>query len=224
MCVHNTLDTMDDDTMSTPLAKLPPPLLQTKQETGPITTPSYDELRKSVAIPRQDTAPSFDQPPQLSTQQPQFQQQQFQQQQFAQQQFQQQPQLQQQSQYDARYDPMMAPPPITPQHYYHETGGPMQDYQARDYQSQYEPSIAPLPPPRRKKKRPSSLLSFETLKKKQLWAFAVIVFLIIAYGLPRLRALFPSIIDPLTGSTKFPALAALSVSSGLFFVSISEYI
>jgi hypothetical protein len=48
------------------------------------------------------------------------------------------------------------------------------------------------------------------------------MFTLIAFALPKLRAVVPAIIDPATGSTKLPALAGVSCVSALVFAATSE--
>ena len=124
----------------------------------------------------------------------------------------------------------MTPMAQGPQHQFPQQHQYQQQYYDQQYydpppSQHYAPSVvAPLPPLKKKKKRSASLFSLETLKKKELWIVAALMLLVIAYGLPKVRATFPSIIDPLTGSTSTPALAALSAMSGLVFVVVDTYV
>ena len=193
---------MDDDMLATPIGKIPPPMLQNNKDNAPVTAQSYDDLRNSVTIPRpEDNNPIYQQMPAQPQLQPQMQQQQMHQQQYD---------FQQPTYYEQA---------VPQQHQQHQ----QQQQQLYEYDyPRYAPSAAAAL--KKKKKRSASLFSVETLKRKDAWLFAIMLFAVIWYGLPKLRSTFPSIVDPLTGTTSTPALAALSLASGLVFTFINEAI
>ena len=227
----------DLDMMSTPLGKLPPPAMHSNKESGPVTAPNYDDLRKSISIPRPDerTPP----PASAHMQAPMGQGQgQYMSHQSAPHAMPHTPRGPTSgSQYDAhdyydapappghvdRYDPTPPPPP----HYAHPNTYaaapvPMPSYAAPPLPS--PPSITPSARGHHRRRKKRSVFSWETIKNKKLWFFTVTLFAVVAFGLPKLRAFFPSIIDPATGSTKLPALAGISCIAGLLFTLTSEMV
>lgn len=213
----------DLDMMATPLGKLPPPTMHSNKDTGPVTAPNYDDLRKSISIPRADDrsdrplaqqmppAPQHVQQPVAHTPraQPNFD-----------------TQYASQDYYDpgpydmapTRYDPTPPPPPQYAPNTYAPMPPPLP-------QAMPAPSIAPASIRGHKRRRKRSFFSWDTLKNKKMWLFAVMVFTLVAFGLPKLRAMAPGIlIDPTTGSTKLPALAGISCVSALVFATVSDFV
>lgn len=129
---------------------------------------------------------------------------------------------QQQQQQMQQHLPLPPPPPPPPQDYnqqptmeYYNT--PPQQQQQQHYPMEYmEPPSSSSPP--------SSKLSFDTLKNKNVWLFAIIMFLSLSYGLPKLRQMFPSLINPATGGLSMPSIATASVFSGILFSITSSFI
>lgn len=119
-----------------------------------------------------------------------------------------QPQLQLQPQQQYQYEP---------QQYYDHSPKPTYEYEY----PRYSPSVAPMQHQKRKKKRPT-FLSIDTLKRKDVWLLAAIMYAIVAYGLPRIRATFPSVVDPITGATSTSALVSLSILSALVFTFVND--
>jgi hypothetical protein len=166
---------MSDDLLSTPLNKLPPPVVMSKSDGGgTISAPNYNDLRDSISIPTVDEN-RFQPPPHPQAPPPQYEPQQY-------------------------YEPILPPPPPQPMYY------------------------APPSIPEKKKKKRHPFFSTETLKDKKLWLFAVIVFLLYTYGLPKLHTSFPSFVDPATNTLKSPAIVAASIVSGLVYMFTSEFI
>lgn len=105
------------------------------------------------------------------------------------------------------------------------TPGPQHSYYEQQQQPIPQPQYAPsIPPPLKKKKKKGPFFSTDTLKDKKLWLFAVVVFLLYTYGLPKLYTSFPSMVDPMTSTLKSPAVATASVFSGLVYMFVSEFL
>jgi type II secretory pathway pseudopilin PulG len=186
---------MSDDLLATPLNKLPPPVVVSKTDGGgAVSVPNYNDLRDSISIPTADE----------TRYQPQQQQQQYYEQ-------------QQQQYYDQQ--------PMTPgpqQYQQQQQQQPQTYYEQETMIPRYAPSIPPTTLKKKRKKVP--FFSTDTLKDKKLWVFAVIVFVLYTYGLPKLRAMFPSFVDPVTLSLKTPAVASASLVSGLIYMFVSDFI
>lgn len=76
------------------------------------------------------------------------------------------------------------------------------------------PSISEDTFERKKKKKRAAAWSIDVIKKKQPWIIAAIMFLVIVYGLPRLRNI-SALINPVSGQLSTPAIAAACIASGL---------
>lgn len=197
----------DQDQLATPLSKLPPPVMHSRMDDpmgggggGGGSAPSYQELIKDF-----DRAPGRG------------------------------------AEYDAR-PPSHSPPPS--QHRMEEMYEPMAQHQMQQQpqmmqyqQNQYQqpnqpnplvysmpaptyttPPPLPLQPPTKK-----SLLSLETLKNTRAWFAAIVIFVFVWYGLPKIKAAVPALVSPLTGELSVPGVAAASAVAGLFVATISEH-
>ena len=125
-----------------------------------------------------------------------------------------------------RYQPQQPQQPPPQQQQFYEPMTPMTMMPQQNYYEQppIPPQYAPSIPPLKKKKKRGPVFSTDTLKDKKLWLFAAIVFLLYTYGLPKMRATFPSFVDPLTNTLKSPAVASASVLSGLVYMFVSEFV
>lgn len=108
------------------------------------------------------------------------------------------------------------PPPQPVQQSPFPTYEPHYDY---EYPPRYAPSIPPAP--KKKRKRPS-FFSVDTLKRKDVWISTALVFVFLAYGLPKIRSTFPSLTDPLSGALSMPALASTSALFGLVLTFMND--
>ena len=82
------------------------------------------------------------------------------------------------------------------------------------------PSISEDTFERKKKKKRAAAWSIDVIKKKQPWIIAAVMFLVIVYGLPRLRTI-SALINPVSGQLSTPAIAAACIASG-FLASIAS--
>jgi hypothetical protein len=85
------------------------------------------------------------------------------------------------------------------------------------------PSISEGTFERKKKKKRAAAWSFDIIKKKQPWIIAAIMFLVIVYGLPRLRTI-SALINPVSGQMSTPAIAAACIASGLLASIASDFV
>lgn len=198
----------DSDMLATPLSKLPPPVMQSRMDDpmggggggGGGSAPNYQELIKDF-----DRAPGRG------------------------------------AEYDAR-PPSHSPPPS--QHRMEEMYEPMAQHQNQmqqqpqmmQYQNQYQPNqpnplVYSMPAPTYTSPPPlplqsplkKSLLSLETLKNTRAWFAAIVIFVFVLYGLPKIKAAIPALVSPLTGDLSVPGVAAASAVAGLFVATISEH-
>lgn len=199
----------DSDMLATPLSKLPPPVMQSRMDDpmgagggGGGSAPNYQELIKDF-----DRAPGrgaeYDaRPPSHSPPPSQHRMMEDMYEPMAQHQnqMQQQPQM---MQYQNQYQPTTQPNPL------------VYSMPAPTYTS---PPPLPLQPPTKK-----SLLTLETLKNTRAWFAAIVIFVFVLYGLPKIKATIPALVSPLTGDLSVPGVAAASAIAGLFVATISEH-
>lgn len=196
----------DIDSMATPLNKLPPPVLTSRTDGPGLETgnPSYQEILNKMEM-------SGGQQQQLPPSVPSS---------YAQQQ--QQPPLPMQFQGPPPQPPQSPLPqyyqdPTPPQYYQDPTPPPLQYYTP-------PPPLSVTQKHKKKSKASSPLLSVQTINHPHVWIVAVLVFLTTIYGIPKVRAQFPSMIDPVTGTTKWVGVIGVSMLAALMFAIARKFV
>lgn len=199
---------MNDDTgdiLATSIDKLPPPTLQSRVDNpGTTMPPNYQDLMKDMRSETRESQVAYQQ----QQQQEQMQQQQMQQPPMPQ------PQLPQTL---APMPPPSIAPSMSPDYF----GGDFDYYQPRMMPQQVT-YMPPPPAPQPSKRAP--LFSTETLSSKKLWLVAALVFLVIAYGIPKIQLTFPSLSVPETGKLGTPALVGVAFLVGMLVTAADRII
>lgn len=135
-------------------------------------------------------------------------------------------QQQQQHVQPQQYQPLLPPPA---QQTYYEQPPPQQQYQQfpphhqqpqyDDYSPQPDPSqyyVARTPQP--------AILSIDFFKSKKLWTLTALIFVLVLWGIPKIKQMLPSVVSPLDGRLTLPGLAGISIVSALSYTLASETI
>lgn len=206
--MQNAGGNAEPDMMATALSTLPPPAIQNKEPLDGV--PSYEALMKDVLV----SGDGNQRPPQLMPPQSPQQQQVSMQQQMAQPMTQQYyPQQQQQQQMMQPQSSMMSSPTYQQQNYQY-------DYYVTPQPRQVPPvprRAATLPPPKKK-------VGIDVYKSPKSWALAGVLFVLIAYGIPKLKTSIPSLVSQNTGKLSLPALAVISSITAMSYTVASEYL
>jgi len=114
-------------------------------------------------------------------------------------------------------------PPVTPQaEYIPPPQQPPQQYMTTTPMYSHQVPLDTHPhPPVAKAKTP--VLSTDVVYEKSVWLFALIMFIGIVYGLPKLRQ-FPVLTNPSSGGLTTFAVAGVSIISGVLFTVSSRFV
>jgi len=166
-----------DDSMATPLSKLPPPQQHRKTDEQPAgAAVDYNSMRDEIFQSNEDRkkyTPEYEEyePPQ------QHQQQQYQRQ---------------------EYQEFQEERPV--------------------HRPRRRPQVTAAPVPAKRQ-----ILSVDTLKDKRIWLLAATIFILITFGIPKVRGSVPALVSPVTGKLSTPGLAIVSFAAAFAYTVALEF-